>query len=537
LSLAGAAIGKWWAPGAGLVVALFGALACWQRVGRGLRSTFVTLGLLGSSAILVQLSGGRVEAHFHVFVMLAFLALAQDWIAYGVAAAFVAAHHGAAGLLWPEALYGDPAAWQAPWRWAGVHVLSLLCACLAGLLAWRYNDRAFASRTAAALQHAERETEDTLTRLAATQDQLLQRERLRAMGRMASGIAHDFNNTLSPIVGFTELLLRQPGLPPETVHSYLQVIATAAHDAASLVRRIRELNRERGESDAEGPVDLSACIQDAVALTRPRWRDAALESGIDIRVAIDAPAAPVIRGDAEAIREMLTNLIVNAVEAMPQGGTITLRAHPVDAEAVIEVLDTGIGMSEDVRQRCLEPFFSTKGRRGIGLGLSLVYATLERHGGSVRVESEPGRGSRFIVRLPIPRPASADGAADDAAAQPLHVLLVEDDPLARISLMAQLSSQGHRVAAATNGVEGLARFSADRFDLVVTDRAMPGMGGDELAASIASSAPGTPIIMLTGFGDLMDARGERPAGVGAVVSKPVTLDTLAQAIRVVTARR
>ena len=536
-AVVGPALGKSWGPGAGLVVGLFGALACWPRAGRRLRSTFVTLGLLSASASVVQLSGGHVEAHFHFFVMLAFLALAHDWIPYAVAVAFVALHHGVVGVLWPDAVYNHPAALHAPWRWAGVHVLFLLWAGVGSLVAWRSNDRAFANRTAAALQRAHREAEDTLAQVAATQDQLLQRERLRAMSQMAGGIAHDFNNTLSPIVGFTELLLRQPGLSPETVRSYLQLIDTAAHDAASLIRRMRELYRERAESDLDGPVDLGACIQDAVALTRPRWQDAALGSGIEIRVAIDAAHAPVVRGDAAAIREMLTNLVLNAVEAMPRGGTITLRAHTVATEAVIEVHDTGVGMSDDVRQRCLEPFFSTKGRRGTGLGLALVHATVERHGGSLRVESEPDRGSRFIVRLPIAPRASADGGAGDAALRPLHVLVVEDDPLARMSVIAQLSSQGHTVDSATNGVEGLAKFSAGRFDLVVTDRAMPGMGGDDLAASIASSAPGTPVIMLTGFGDLMAARGERPAGVGAVVSKPVTLDTLAQAIRVVTARR
>ena len=673
IALAGTVLGKSWAPGTwsllddesalhsvgeALVVALFGALACWRRVGRTLQSTFVGFGLMSASAILVHLSGGYIEFHFHFFVMLTFLALSQDWIPYGLAVAFVAVHHGVVGVLWPQAVYNHEAAYNAPWTWAGIHALFVLWSCVGSVVAWRFNERAFAQtalilqaagegifgldktgritfmnpaaagmlgvdgrgavgrrigeivrhlatdgtplpeadspilaplrdgtarrasdqifgrvdgsyvpvdyastpmierdeltgvvvsfsditerhRSEAALQRSHRQLEDTLAQLKATQRQVLQQERLRAMGQMASGIAHDFNNSLSPIVGFAELLLRHPELPADTARNYVQLINTAAHDAASVIRRLRELYRERGESSADGPVDLGACIQEVVALTQPRWKNQALGDGIEIHVETDIAEMPVLRGDAAAIREMLGNLIFNAVDAMPEGGTISVRAHVQAGEAVVEIHDTGVGMSEDVRQRCLEPFFSTKGQHGTGLGLSLVHATIERHSGSLRVESEPGRGSTFIVRLPIQTRQASLGAATapHAASRPLHVLVVEDDPLARMSVIAQLSSQGHTVDSANNGVEGLAKFSAGRFDLVVTDRAMPEMGGDQLAASIESSAPDTPVIMLTGFGDLMDARREQPTGVDAVVGKPVTLDTLTQAIRIVTARR
>jgi len=224
---------------------------------------------------------------------------------------------------------------------------------------------------------------------------------------------------------------------------------------------------------------------------------------------------------------------------MPEGGTITVRARSEGAEVRLEVSDTGTGMSDEVRQRCLEPFFSTKGQHGTGLGLSLVHATVERHGGTLTVESEPGWGSMFSVRLPIRHESAAAGADVELqeALRPLHILLVDDDPLVRMSVVAQLNSQGHIVETAANGREGLDRFAAGRFDLIVTDRAMPEMGGDQLAATIERSAPDTSVIMLTGFGDLMGAKAEQPPGVDAVVSKPVTLDALTQAIRKVTARR
>jgi CheY-like chemotaxis protein len=223
---------------------------------------------------------------------------------------------------------------------------------------------------------------------------------------------------------------------------------------------------------------------------------------------------------------------------MPEGGTITVRARADGGDVRLEVRDNGTGMSDDVRQRCLEPFFSTKGQHGTGLGLSMVHATVEQHRGTLEIESEPGRGTTFIVRLPLHARVGATRSAEAPAAPPreLRVLVVEDEPIVRMGVVAQLSSQGHFVDSATNGREGLDKFMSGRFDLVVTDRAMPVMGGDELAASIERLAPDTPVIMLTGFGDLMDAKGEQPAGVDAVVGKPVTLDALADAIRQVSVR-
>jgi PAS domain S-box-containing protein len=673
IALAGSVMGKRWDPSLGalfdddsalhtvgeaMIVAVFGALACWRACGRTLRSTFVGFGLMSSSAILVHLSGGYIEFHFHFFVMLTFLALSQDWIPYGLAVAYVAIHHGVVGVLWPQAVFNHEAAFTAPWTWAAIHAGFVLWSCLGSVIAWRFNERAFAQtalilqatgegifgldtegrvtfinpaaagmlgvdagtavgkrvsdvvrhlttggapvpdeespilaplrdrnarqaadqifgradgsyipvdyvstpmlergeltgvvvsfnditerhRSEAALQRSHRQLEETLAQLKATQRQVLQQERLRAMGQMASGIAHDFNNSLSPIVGFAELLLRHPDMPRDTAQSYVQLINTAAHDATSVIRRLRELYRDRGESAADGPVDLKPCIDEVVALTQPRWKNQAQAQGVEIRVEADVQDVPVIRGDAAAIREMLANLIFNAVDAMPRGGAITLRARAGNGEVQLEVSDTGTGMSEEVRQRCLEPFFSTKGQHGTGLGLSLVHATIERHGGSLRVESEPGRGSTFVVRLPVlyrvAGPGSTSSSSDGAGA--LRVLVVEDDELARKSVVAQLGSLGHTVESATNGVEGLDRFQAGRFDLVITDRAMPEMGGDQLAATLFRVSPDTPLIMLTGFGDLMDARGERPVGVSAVLGKPVTLDALTKSIREVTLPR
>jgi CheY-like chemotaxis protein/anti-sigma regulatory factor (Ser/Thr protein kinase) len=257
-----------------------------------------------------------------------------------------------------------------------------------------------------------------------------------------------------------------------------------------------------------------------------------------IGVRTDVPPLPIILGDPAAIREMMTNLIFNAVDAMPKGGTIAVTARIEGHEIRLEVHDTGTGMTDEVRQRCLDPFFSTKGQQGTGLGLALVQATVARHHGTLVLESELGKGTSFIMRFPV--------GAKPTAPEPerirversrrLRVLVVEDEPLVRAAVIEQLSSQGHTVETANNGLEGLDKFLSGQFDLVVTDRAMPEMGGDQLATAIKQVAPDRPIIMLTGFGDLMDAKGEKPSGVDVVIGKPVTFDALQGAILQVVAR-
>jgi PAS domain S-box-containing protein len=642
--------------GEGAIVAAFALVASWRRLGPTIQASFVGFGLLSSSAILVHLSGGVIELHFHFFVMLAFLALCQDWIPYLLAVAFVGLHHGVVGVLWPRAVFNHQAAYDAPWTWAGIHAFFVLCSSIGSVVAWRYNERAFAQtalileaagegifgidtehrvtfinpaaaellavdargvvgqpvtalvccldaegkpisperaalfapledgrarhgidqifgrldgsyvpvdyvatpmiernrlkgvvvsfnditerhRAEAELQRSHRQLEEAVAQLKTTQRHVLQQERLRVMGEMASGIAHDFNNTLSPIVGFAELLLRRPDMPRETAQHYVKLINTAARDAAAVIRRLRELYRDHGESTTDAAVDLARCIEEATALTEPRWKSQAQGRGVTIKVVSQVEPVPLILGDAAAIREMLTNLIFNAVDALPQGGTLTMRARVDGNDVVLTVADDGTGMTEEVRRRCLEPFFSTKDQQGTGLGLSLVHATVQRHRGTLGVDSAPGRGTTFTVRLPIHvEVPTAEVAAPVEPPRRLRVLLVEDDPVVRLTLTEQLSSRGHTVHSAANGLEALDAFMSGRFDLVLTDRAMPEMGGDQLATTLKQLAPNKPIIMLTGFGDLMNAKGERPAAVDAVVSKPVTIDSLTEAIRQVVTR-
>ena len=383
------------------------------------------------------------------------------------------------------------------------------------------------------LRETNRQLEAALRELRQSQRQVIQQERLRALGQMASGIAHDFNNALAPIVGYAELLLESPTALADTAktRTYLEYMATAAADAAAVVRRLREFYRARDESDVLEPVDLNGLIAQAVALTQPRWKDEAQALGASIRVETDLADTAMVLGQEPELRELLTNLIFNAVDAMPSGGTLTLRTR-VEAEAVrLDLQDTGVGMTEEVRRRCFEPLFTSKGTRGTGLGLAVVQGIVRRHSGTIDVESTPGRGTTFSVRLPVGnRCRLATRLPTPPAIGPLAILYVDDEVHVRHVVAAQLAADGHQVTTAADGREGLRHFVGGHFDLVITDRAMPEMNGDQVAEAIKQQAPNTPIILLTGFGDILQATGTCPKGVDLVISKPAQLPQLRAAI-------
>ncbi|MEQ1859762.1 MAG: ATP-binding protein [Chthoniobacteraceae bacterium] len=376
------------------------------------------------------------------------------------------------------------------------------------------------------------ELEKALDDLKQTQQQIIQQERLRALGQMASGIAHDFNNALVPILGFAELLQLNSAILDDrpTALKYLEIIQTAAQDASSVVARLREFYRSRDHHEKFSAIDLTRLIEQAVSLTRPRWKDQAQAGGATIEVRTELAPIPAIAGDESALREVLTNLVFNAVDAMPGGGTITLRTHQLGGSAVIEVADTGTGMSDEVRQRCLEPFFSTKGDRGTGLGLSMVFGIIQRHSGMIDIRSEPGRGTTFVITLPFAQSSVTTHAGPEPAEamRSLRVLVVEDEPQVRELLAASLGADGHRVELAAHGIDGLKRFLDGTFDLVLTDKAMPGMSGDQLASAIKQIAPKMPIILLTGFGQFLNP--EDYPDVNVVAPKPISIPALREAI-------
>jgi signal transduction histidine kinase len=384
------------------------------------------------------------------------------------------------------------------------------------------------------LRESNRELEKALNELKATQQQVIQQERLSAIGQMASGIAHDFNNNLTPILGFAELLLENDKLLDNKTEARrcLEMLRTSAKDAASVVSRLREFYRP-AETDEEFPVvDLAKIVQQAVSLTEPKWRRQTQAKGLTVEVVADAKAAPFVGGQESALREVLTNLIFNAVDAMPEGGRVSIETAIEGDDAVIRVRDTGTGMTEIVRQRCLEPFFSTKGERGTGLGLSMVYGIIERHRGKLEIGSTVGQGTTFIIRLPLAEnsPLIAATPAGPRSKSLLNVLIVDDEPRILEVVSAYLRCDGHSVTTAASGREALEKFQRNDFDLVVLDRVMPEMSGDQTARFIKQVRHDIPVIMLTGFGALIEVTGSQPAPVDVVLNKPVTLDALRQTI-------
>ena len=384
-------------------------------------------------------------------------------------------------------------------------------------------DRKQAEKT---LEVTNRRLEEAFAKLKAAQQEIVQQERLRALGTMASGIAHDFNNSLSPILGFSDMLLKYPKLrnDEEKLLKSLKAIHTAAQDAANIVSRLREFYRLR-EEDEYLPIQPNELIEQTISLTQPMWKNQAHEQGKTITIETDLQAQQTVNGNESELREMLTNLIFNAVDAISESGTVTIRSRSIEDEVVLEVADNGSGMTEEVRQKCLEPFFSTKGDKGTGMGLSMVFGTIKRHESTIYIETEMGKGTTFVIRFPIRDETGADAGdiaeIEPETTRPLHILVVDDERTVQDTVVQYLDLNGHTTVTAANGLEGLERFKSENFDLVLTDRAMPEMNGDQLAAAIKEIDPEKPVVMLTGFGDMMKAADEMPTGVDAILDKPV----------------
>jgi len=379
-----------------------------------------------------------------------------------------------------------------------------------------------------------------------TQQTVMQQERLRALGQMASGIAHDINNALSPIVGFADLLVRGETALSNNGKKYLQYIKTAGDDITHIVARLREFYRQRDSKEALQSLNINDLARQVIDMTRPRWRDIPQSRGvmIEMRTDFDANLVSLVGIESE-LREALTNLILNAVDAIANGGTITMRTRVgsrgnsnLPTHVLLEVSDTGSGMSEETRKRCLEPFYSTKGKRGTGLGLAMVYGVMERHGGQIEIESEQGRGTVVKLIMPIRRLSGADPVTPDTGElpSPLNILCIDDEPLLRELLRELLEREGHRVSVADGGQSGVDEFRAAAngqrpFDVVVTDLGMPYFDGRQVVKTIKQESPQTPIIMLTGWGTFMKEDGDMPEEVSGILTKPPRSNELREMLR------
>ena len=377
-----------------------------------------------------------------------------------------------------------------------------------------------------------------------TQQASMQQERLRALGQMASGIAHDINNAISPVALYTESLLeKEPNLSPRA-RDYLETIQRAIDDVAQTVARMREFYRQRETQLHLAPVDLNRMMDQVADLTRARWWDMPQQRGSVIELRKEPLARlPRIMGIENEIRDALTNLVFNAVDAMPDGGTLTLRTCMLDGaisknagsrHVCIEVIDTGFGMDEETRRRCLEPFYTTKGERGTGLGLAMVYGFAKRHAAEIEIESSIGHGTTVRLTFAVAEEQNpAEHPSIDQAVLPDHlrVLIVDDDPLLLKSLRDTLEADGHAISTANGGQSGIDTFrdalrTSEPFDAVISDLGMPYVDGRKVASTIKTLSPQTPVILLTGWGQRLATEGEIPPYVDHLISKPPKLREL-----------
>jgi CheY-like chemotaxis protein/anti-sigma regulatory factor (Ser/Thr protein kinase) len=286
-------------------------------------------------------------------------------------------------------------------------------------------------------------------------------------------------------------------------------------------------------------VQLNNLVPQVVDLTRARWSDMPQQRGMVIELRTELTAhPPAVMGVESEIREALTNLIFNAVDAMPEGGILTLRTHAVEpGEVQVEVSDTGTGMSEDTRSRCLEPSFTTKGERGTGLGLAMVYGMVQRHSADIDIDSTLGQGT--TVRLRFSAAAAPTAPVQSATLyivpSPLRILVVDDDPVLLKSLRHTMEGDGHVVVTANGGQEGIDHFSAahglkEAFDVVITDLGMPHVDGRQVASRLKMVSPSTPVVMLTGWGQRLVAEVDIPLHVDHVLSKPPKLRDLREVL-------
>ena len=380
-----------------------------------------------------------------------------------------------------------------------------------------------------------------------SQQVVMQQERLRALGQMASGIAHDINNALSPVSLYAESMLETEHNLSESARGYLETIQRAVEDVAQTVARMREFYRPREAQLALTAVQLNQMVQQVLDLTRVRWSDMPQQRGIVIRALTElAPDLPKIMGVESEIREALTNLVFNAADAMPEGGTLTLSTRLAGAQeaqetacVVVEVADTGVGMDEDTRRRCLEPFFTTKGERGTGLGLAMVFGMVQRHSAELDIDSAAGAGTavRLVFAVPAAAVAAEPGQAAAALETPsrLRLLLIDDDPILLKSLRDALETDGHVAVTANGGEAGVSAFraaldSGEIFAAVITDLGMPYVDGRRVAALVKDISPATPVILLTGWGQRLVAQGDIPPHVDRVLAKPPKLRELRQAL-------
>ncbi len=354
------------------------------------------------------------------------------------------------------------------------------------------------------------------------EEQLLQAEKLRAVGEMASGVAHDFNNALAAILGNTQLLLYTA--PEGELKETLKIVEQVAKDSSRTVRRLQDFTR-RPVPQELSKMDINSVVKDSIEITRPKWKDEAQSRGVVIEIVSNLEDIPLASGSASELREVITNMIFNAVEALPEGGRIDIRTFRKRKGIHIQISDTGVGIPEEAEKKIFEPFFTTKPFTNTGLGLSMSYGIVKRFGGEIDVESKVGRGTTFTITLPV----GEEGKEEAVDPRPIkkgrkaHILVIDDEEFVRSVLSRTLAQADHRVTLAEDGRKGVQLFKEGKFDIVLTDLGMPGVSGWEVCRLIKEVSPHTPVGMITGWGEEKSRDKMEEYGLDFFISKPFDL--------------
>jgi signal transduction histidine kinase/ActR/RegA family two-component response regulator len=362
-----------------------------------------------------------------------------------------------------------------------------------------------------------------------TQAQLVQAAKLNALGEMAGGVAHDFNNILAAILGRTQLLLQTS--PEHELRRQLLVIEQAALDGAQTVRRVQEFTRVRQDEHFE-TVDINQVLLGVTELTRPVWESGAKRKGVSVDVHLELGATSTTVGNPGELREVFTNLVLNAVDAMPNGGELWITSSNGAGVVTVQIRDTGVGMDSTILGKIFDPFFTTKPAKGTGLGLSVAYGIVTRHRGTITVDSEPAVGTLFTLTFPIgTAPDQASPAGDDAPLPRLRVLVVDDEEVVLEVLVDLLAALGMDVDSAHGGPAGIEAVQRGEYDVVFTDLGMPEVNGWDLATATKARRASTAVVLVTGWGFQLGEEAAVSSGVDLIMAKPFSWDDVRQALR------
>jgi CheY-like chemotaxis protein len=378
--------------------------------------------------------------------------------------------------------------------------------------------------------------EQSYSELQATQDQLIKSEKLRALGEMSAGVAHDFNNILGAIIGRAQLMKGQ--IQDLTILRGLDIIEKAAVDGAFTIKRLQEFTRTQSDQ-AFKHVDLIQILEDTLSMTRTRWEDTAHVNGVQYDISTQYEPVRPIAGERSELLEVFTNIIFNALDAMPGGGKIHIQAGTYGDKVFAFLTDWGRGMDEETRRRVFDPFFTTKGVKGNGLGMSVAYGIINRHKGEIEIKSELGKGTTVRIYLPVNEQAVHPLAEEKIIPQKKRArfLIIDDEDPIRDLLAELFLEQGHEVFTASGGKEGIEMFRNFAPDLVITDLGMPEVSGWEVASTVKSINSSTQVILMTGWGITLDNEQAQQKGVDVVVGKPFQINEIQKVVNDILATR